>query len=93
MDNITKKYLLIDKCIAIANGERAKAEIETIKDKKHLAKIICANENKSNNIFAVNNKYMVLYRAEKDGFNKENKELITVICEILEVTEKQLVKS
>ena len=84
-ENLQRKYLLIDKCIAIANGVRASKNKETIKDKKHLARLICGEEKEN-----IDNKYMILYRAEKDGFLITNDKIVKEICDVLKVEQKQL---
>ena len=75
---IMKKFLKIDNAIIISNAERIKNGKEIIKDKKHLARLIEGDGN-------FENFYMRLYRAEKEGFINENKEMIDKLLTELNV--------
>lgn len=80
-----RKKLDLTTCIAIANGKRAKNGKELIRDKRHLATLLPADELKLTNV------YMVLYRSETDGYLRPNKTLIAKLREVLDVKEKELV--
>lgn len=81
----TLKKLDLTKCIALSNGKRALENKEIIKDKKHLSTFL------KEEVIGVTNIYMVLYRSEKEGFLRINKTLVDCLCELLSVTEQQLV--
>ena len=82
-----KKYKLdIDKCIIIGDFKRIKEGIFPIKNKLNLSiQLARLSSDTPNSI------YSRLYRYEKDGFFHRSEKLITNICEILRVTEDELV--
>ena len=85
---MNKMFLRIDDAIIISNAKRIQEGVEKIKDKKHLAGIICEKlqSNKDNT-------YMKLYRAENQGFVSENQELIDALISELGVDRSILVSS
>lgn len=83
---MSKKVLKIDDAITVSNADRIKNQAQKIKDKKHLASLICESLNSNKD-----NVYMRLYRAEKDGFFGDNNDLINAICKELNVDESILV--
>ncbi|MES2287279.1 MAG: hypothetical protein V4547_16425 [Bacteroidota bacterium] len=80
-----KKKLDLKKCLIIGNPKRMKAGKPTITDRQHLSTFLNESE------IGVTNIYMVLYRSEEKGFLRKNQTLITKLCEILMVKEKDLV--
>ena len=85
------KFLDIDNCIIIHDVKQIKKEPaeKKIKTKRQLSKQLSKKKILSGSEIAIYNR---LYRAEKDGFKEEDKELIDVLLSILEVDKDELVK-
>lgn len=81
-----RNYLKIDDAIILSNAKRIENGIDKIKDKKHLAEILCEKLNNTKD-----NIYMKLYRAETQGFINENEELVNALISELGVEKSILV--